>query len=91
MKNTKFQYDALYSRCERTLATVAKKPKKPQYQFRGQDQQPKSLETMECCTAPPKHGVYTGTKMLGIATMHKSNAVPIFEQEVAEQISQMRR
>ena len=34
---------------------------------------------------------YTGTKMLGIGTMHKSNAVPIFSDEEAQDISKMRR
>ena len=35
--------------------------------------------------------VYTGTKVLGIATMHKSNAVPVFAEEEAIEISRMRR
>ena len=39
----------------------------------------------------PVHKVYTGTKVLGIATMHKSNAVPVFAQEEAIEISKMRR
>ena len=38
---------------------------------------------------PPK--VYTGTKVKGIATMHKSNAVPVFSDEEAIDISRMRR
>jgi hypothetical protein len=39
----------------------------------------------------PVHKVYTGTKVLGIATMHKSNAVPVFAAEEAIEISKMRR
>ena len=39
--------------------------------------------------AQPK--VYTGTKVKGIATMHKSNAVPVFSDEEAIDISRMRR
>ena len=39
----------------------------------------------------PVHRVYTGTKILGIGTMHKSNAVPIFSDEEAVEISRMRR
>lgn len=39
--------------------------------------------------APAK--VYTGTKVKGIATMHKSNAVPVFSNEEAVDISKMRR
>ena len=35
--------------------------------------------------------VYTGTKVLGIGTMHKSNAVPIFSDNEAKEISTMRR
>jgi hypothetical protein len=35
--------------------------------------------------------VYTGTKVKGIATMHKSNAVPVFSDEEAKDISKMRR
>ena len=34
---------------------------------------------------------YTGTLIKGIATMHKSNAVPILNQEQATEISNMRR
>jgi hypothetical protein len=39
--------------------------------------------------APAK--VYTGTKIKGIGTMHKSNAVPIFSDEEAVAIANMRR
>ena len=35
--------------------------------------------------------VYTGTMVKGIATMHKSNAVPVFSNEEAVDISKMRR
>lgn len=37
------------------------------------------------------HKVYTGNKILGIGTMHKSNPVPIFSDEQAVEISRMRR
>jgi hypothetical protein len=39
--------------------------------------------------APDK--VYTGTKIIGIGTLHKSNAVPVFSDEEAKDISRMRR
>ena len=42
-----------------------------------------------CVKAPDK--VYTGTAIKGIGTMHKSNAVPIFSNEQAVEISKMRR
>lgn len=35
--------------------------------------------------------VYTGVKLLGIATMHKSNAVPVFSEEEAVELAKMRR
>jgi hypothetical protein len=34
---------------------------------------------------------YTGTKIIGIGTLHKSNGIPIFSQEEAEDLSKMRR
>lgn len=34
---------------------------------------------------------YTGTKILGIGTLHKSNAVPVFSSEEAHDIATMRR
>lgn len=42
------------------------------------------------CSSKPSP-VYTGTKILGIGTMHKSNAVPIFSDNEAKEISSMRR
>lgn len=35
--------------------------------------------------------IYTGDKIVGIGTMHKSNAVPIFSDMQAKEISSMRR
>ena len=34
---------------------------------------------------------YTGTKIVGIGTLHKSNAVPVFSEEEAHDIATMRR
>lgn len=42
------------------------------------------------CTKKPSP-TYTGKNMLGVATMHKSNMVPVFSTEDAEAISKMRR
>ena len=41
--------------------------------------------------ASKREMTYTGDKLLGIATMHKSNMVPVFSQESAEDIARMRR
>jgi hypothetical protein len=52
-----------------------------------------SLNSKDSCgvatKAPEK--VYTGSSIVGIATMHKSNAVPVFSSEDAVEISKMRR
>ena len=49
-----------------------------------------SLNTGGNATLAPAK-VYTGTKVKGIATMHKSNAVPVFSDEEAVEIARMRR
>ena len=52
----------------------------------------KSVDTGHLGTVSSKPSPqYTGTKVLGIGTMHKSNAVPIFSDEEAISISTMRR
>lgn len=41
--------------------------------------------------SPVKDMTYTGSKVKGIGTMHKSNGVPIFSDDEAKDISSMRR
>ena len=43
------------------------------------------------CTKSVEGNTYTGEKMKGVATMHKSNAVPVFTDNEAKEISSMRR
>lgn len=64
----------------------------PKLNIRGANQ-PKipSLNTGNGIAARAPDKVYTGTKIKGIGTMHKSNAVPIFSDEEAVEISKMRR
>lgn len=50
-----------------------------------------SGDTYESFKAPKTEKKYTGDKLLGIAVMHKSNLVPVFHQEDAEDIARMRR
>jgi len=50
-----------------------------------------SLDTGWTTCSRPRDQEYTGTKVKGIGTMHKSNAVPIFSDEEAKDISKMRR
>ena len=51
----------------------------------------KSLDSGKGTALKKESTKYTGTLVKGIATMHKSNAVPVINQEEAESISQMRR
>lgn len=41
--------------------------------------------------AKKKDNVYTGDSIVGIGTMHKSNAVPIFNDSQAKDLATMRR
>ena len=41
--------------------------------------------------AKKEEKVYTGTEIMGIAQMHKSNAVPIRNKKSAEEVARMRR
>ena len=92
MRNKKFAESALYSRCERVLkgATVPKIPKYGNY--RGAEKQIPSLTTTRLAETFKRQSVqYSGTAMIGIATMHKSNSVPVFSADDAKDISKMRR
>lgn len=89
MSNSKFALSALDSLCERTLKGSL--PKRPSYTFRGQDVKHPSVTTNTPFVAATRQQVYTGDAMLGIATMHKSNAVPVFSEQNATDISKMRR
>jgi hypothetical protein len=52
---------------------------------------PMSTEGMQNACARKEPQKYTGTLIKGIATMHKSNAVPVINNEQAREISSMRR
>lgn len=53
--------------------------------------QHKSLNSGAAVATKTARPVYTGDQMIGIATMHKSNLVPIFNSEAAKDVSKMRR
>ena len=59
--------------------------------FRRQTEKIASLPFTGAPCVKPEQKVYTGTKIKGIGTMHKSNAVPIFSDEEAKDIAKMRR
>lgn len=80
---------ALLTRAEQAIAMH--KTRKPSYSFRGQESSLPSVKDTSYCAFKKDTPVYTGTNMLGIGTMHKSNAVPIFSQDSAQEIASMRR
>ena len=50
-----------------------------------------SIDTGPAVAARRETQKYTGNNMLGVTTMHKSNIVPVFSQEEAQEVSRMRR
>lgn len=51
-----------------------------------------NVPTYDASMSKPEQKVYSGErKLLGIATMHKSNMVPVFDKKSAEEIAKMRR
>jgi len=50
----------------------------------------KSVDTGGNATLAPAK-VYTGSDMIGIGQLHKSNAIPIFKKSDAEDLAKMRR
>ena len=63
----------------------------PEIPFRRETEKIASLPFTAGPCLKPQQKVYTGSKIKGIGTMHKSNAVPIFSDEEAIEISRMRR
>lgn len=50
-----------------------------------------SVDRGGCATGKKESQKYTGTLIKGIATMHKSNAVPVLNEQDATDIARMRR
>jgi hypothetical protein len=50
-----------------------------------------SLNTGDGVASSKPRMQYTGDKMLGIGTLHKSNAVPVFSTDEAKEMARMRR
>ena len=86
----KWELDANEKRRQRALAAEPLNYKLSTPVGRSNTHNIPSRVTPGSSTAPV-HKVYTGTKVLGIGTMHKSNAVPIFSNEEAHDIATMRR
>lgn len=63
----------------------------PKQHVRETPNYPSLITAGGVATKPIEGKVYTGSSIIGIGTLHKSNAVPIFSNEEAVAISKMRR
>lgn len=88
----KREHEALFASVKRTKLKREFVPYVPEKVFVRETPNYPSLSDGIAGFAPKKESLkYTGTLIKGIATMHKSNAVPIINQEQAEDIAKMRR
>ena len=76
---------------KRKRAMTADTWQPPARSYRGSDAKINSVDTGWVPCVKPEDKVYTGTMVKGIGTMHKSNAVPVFSDDEAIEISKMRR
>ena len=85
-------WDALLKKYETKKPLVKATPlPKPKPYVRETPHYPSLTTGGDTCTKPVHGKVYTGTAMVGIGTLHKSNAVPIFTDEEAKDQATMRR
>jgi hypothetical protein len=75
---------------QKSVAMTAE-PYVPSASFRRETPKIASLPFTAGPCLKPEQKVYTGSAIKGIGTMHKSNAVPIFSDEEAQDIAKMRR
>lgn len=86
----KWGLEAENKRRNRALKAATYVPPRPTHRGADQPRLP-SLDTGGGVAAKPAPKVYTGDKIVGIAAMHKSNLVPVFNEQAAKDISKMRR
>lgn len=73
------------------IKKTIKKPSKPvAVKIVDTTQKSNSLGMMGVAAKAPAK-IYTGNAMIGLAQMHKSNLVPIFNSEAAVDVAKMRR
>lgn len=84
--------DVIYGKNKVTLKEMGKKTYVPSRPYRREFSKGSSvIGTGKVELGRKESSQYTGGKLLGIATMHKSNMVPVFKKQDAEDISKMRR
>jgi hypothetical protein len=83
-------WEALVKKYEPTKPIKAVAVKQTKAYVRETPHYPSLSTGYHDCTKKQQHQ-YTGDKMIGIGTLHKSNAVPVFSSDDAKEISRMRR
>jgi hypothetical protein len=78
---------AIYSRAERLRAKTTRRVN-PFYEDRKVYP---SVAPKTASTSLKPRMEYTGTYVIGIGTMHKSNAIPVTSNEQAKDLAKMRR
>jgi carbonic anhydrase len=86
----KWNVEADEKKRKRAISAESWIPERDNYRGSNVSKIPSKDTGWTACTKLPDK-VYTGTNIKGIGTMHKSNAVPIFTDEQAIEISSMRR
>lgn len=87
----KYELDAEAKKRQRALAAAPLSYKLSTPPGRSTSHAIPSRNTGDGIASTKQAPQYTGTKMLGIGVMHKSNSVPIFSDEEAVEIATMRR
>jgi len=94
-RELKDSWEKLLSKYEpkKKIVMVSKQELKDSYSLKIPRETPHypSLNSGYHDTAKKDIPVYTGTAMIGIGTLHKSNAVPVFSTEEASEMARMRR
>jgi hypothetical protein len=80
----------VYAKYTRPTFTAMEPRSGPVRRDEGVEYKSADIGSPSVCSAPEVKK-YTGTLVKGIATMHKSNAVPVIDQEQATDIANMRR
>lgn len=87
-------WDALLKKYEpkkKLASTPVSSLLNPKPYVRDTGPRPPSLNSGDGIASSKPRMQYTGTKMLGIGTLHKSNAVPVFSDDEAKDMARMRR
>jgi hypothetical protein len=94
-KKAREEYEAWLKK--HNVSSAPKKPTTKEWSYKfstpvgRENSKVNSLNTGLSYAGKQESKIYTGNNVLGIATMHKSIAVPVFSREEAESVSKMRR